>query len=46
MGIDITGIPRLKQLMWKHIKNRGKQKPLKSRLLYSSTKGEENRTEL
>ena len=31
-------------LMWGHIKNRGKQKPCKPRLL-SSTKGEENRIE-
>ena len=41
----ISGNPRFTLLMWGHIKNRGKQKPRKSKLL-SITKGEENRIEL
>ena len=40
-----TGIPQFMLLIWGHIKNRGKRKPRKLRLL-SSTKGEENRIEL
>ena len=40
-----TGIPQFTLLMWEHIKNRGKQKLRKLRLL-SSSKGEENRIEL
>ena len=39
----ITGIPRFTLLMWGHIKNRGKQK-LRKLTLFSSAKGEENRT--
>ena len=39
-----TGIPRFTLLMWGNIKNRGKRKLRKSRLL-SSTKGKENRIE-
>ena len=39
------GIPRFTLLMWGHIKNSGKQKPHKLRLL-ESTKGEEDRIEL
>ena len=45
LDVPSTGIPRFTLLMWGHIKNRGKQKLRKSRLL-SSTKGEENRIEL
>ena len=44
-GICSTGILRFTLLMWGHIKNCGKQKPRKSRVL-SSTKGEENSIEL
>jgi hypothetical protein len=40
-----TGIPQFTLLMWGFIKNLGKRKPRKLRLL-SSTKGEENRIEL
>ena len=40
-----SGIPRITLLMWGHIKNRGKQKPRKLRLL-SSTEGEENSIEI
>ena len=39
-----TGIPQFTLLMWGHIKNCGKRKPRKLRLL-SSTKGEKNRIE-
>ena len=40
-----TGIPQFMLLMWGHIKNHGKRKPCKSRLL-SNIKGEEYRIEL
>ena len=43
-GVETTYINRFTLLMWGHIKNRGKRKPRKSRLL-SSTKWEENRIE-
>ena len=40
------GIPQFTLLLWVHThKKRGKQKPPKSRLLFS-TKGEENKIEL
>ena len=43
--LSSTGSPGFTLFMWGHIKNRGKQKPCKSRLL-SSTKLDENRIEL